>query len=202
MFDIKTALNELVSGDVESYLKQKGFKLKRKTEFVRQNGEFLQCLYVVINKIRGQDACNIQLNVAFRHNQLEKLTSELNGEELKKDWPSASICIGYLTEDGKYCRWLLDESTDLTELSNTIVSYIDKYAFPFLEKYSNISSIIEGYENKELELTINGNMYVWRMAAAYWISGDIENARKTLERWTQGRPSEEEINQAIEKLVH
>lgn len=40
------------------------------------------------------------------------------------------------------------------------------------------------------------------MAAAYWLSGDIENARKTLERWTKGRPSEEEINQAIEKLVY
>jgi hypothetical protein len=39
------------------------------------------------------------------------------------------------------------------------------------------------------------------MAAAYWFNGDIENARKTLECWTQGRPSEEDINRAIEKLM-
>lgn len=202
MFNIKIALNDMISGDINNYFRQKGFKLKGKDEFVRQHGDFKQCLYIISDKIRGQEACNIQVNVAFRHDKLEKLTSELNGKVLSKTWPSTSICIGYLTEESKFIQWFLNEYTDLKELSRIIVNYIDKYAVPFWEKYSSISALIEGYENKDHGLTCIGNRYVWRMAAAYWLSGDIENARKTLERWTQGRPSEEEINQAIEKLVY
>ena len=39
------------------------------------------------------------------------------------------------------------------------------------------------------------------MAAAYWLKGEAENARQILEGWSQGRPSEEDINRAIEKLM-
>ena len=201
MFDIKTALNELISGEIERSLRQKGFTLKRKTEFTRIYGEFKQYVYIIFNKIKGQEAGNIQVNVAFRHDELEKRTSELNGEEHRKDWPSASICIGYLTEEREYIQWLLNESSDIKELGNIILEYIDKYAFSFWEKYSTIQALINGYKNQDIELTITGNSYVWSMAAAYWLKGEAENARKTLECWTQGRPSEEDINRAIEKLM-
>ena len=201
MFDVKTALHELISGEIDNSLRQKGFVLKRKNEFTRTYGDFKQCIYIIFNKIRGQEAGKIQVNVAFRHDKLEKLTSELNGEEFRKDWPSASICIGYLTEESEYIQWLLNESSDVKELSNIILEYIDKYAFPFWEKYSTLQALIDGYINQDIGLIITGNGYVWRMAAAYWLKGEIENARQTLERWSQGRPSEEEINRAVEKLM-
>lgn len=201
MFDIKNVFKELITDGIGDSLKQYGFKLKRKNEFERKCGEFTQKIYIIYYRIRGQEAANIQVNIAFRHDELEKLTCRLKGEEERKNWPSASICIGYLAEEHQYSTWLLNELVDINELSNQILKQINTYAFPLWDKYSSIEDIIEGYENKDIELTITGNTYFWRLAAAYWLLGKNDSAINVLKNWKQGRPSEEIINDAINKLV-
>ena len=41
---------------------------------------------------------------------------------------------------------------------------------------------------------------MWNLSAAHWLLGDTENAVKTLENWKQGRPSEDEIEKAINRI--
>lgn len=200
MFNINNALKELISTGLGDSLKLDGFKLKRKSEFERNCGEFKQYIYIIFNKIRGQEAGNIQVNIAFRHDDLEKICSELNGEESGKNWPSASICIWYLTEEHNYSTWPLNESIDINELSNQILKQINTYAYPLWEKYSSIQDIIEGYKKQDKELTITGNRYIWRLSAAYCLAGEIDNAIMVLDNWNAGRPSEEKIRFAIEKI--
>jgi hypothetical protein len=200
MFDLKYALTEFITKELEPQLQLNGFKLKRKNLFTRYVEGFEQSVVIILNKIKGQEAGNIQVNIQFRHDELERAIAVLKDEEVLKKWMTTSISIGYLTEECRYIEWPLNESTDIHDTGDQIIKLIDKYAYKFWEEYSSISNIIEGYKRKVIGLTVIGNDYVWNLSAAYWLLGDTENAVKTLENWKQGRPSEVEIEKAINRI--
>ena len=200
MFDLKDAVAELITKELENPLQLKGFRLKRKNVFTRNVEGFEQNIVIILNKIRGQEAGNIQVNVQFRHDELERLIAILKDEEALKKWMTTSINIGYLTDEFRYVEWLINESTDIHNTGDQIIKLIDKYAYDFWDEYSSISSIIEGYKRKAIGLTAIGNSCNWNLSAAYWLLGDTENAVKVLENWKQGRPSEDEIEKAINRI--
>lgn len=200
MFALKDAVTELITKELEKQLQLKGFRLKKKNLFTRNAGEFEQSVVIILNKIRGQESGNIQVNVQFRHDELERLIAFLKDEEVSKKWMTTSINIGYLTGEFRYVEWLINESTDIHTTGDQIIKLVDKYAYTFWDEYSSISSIIEGYKRKAIGLTVIGNEYNWNLSAAYWLLGDIENAVKVLENWKQGRPSEDEIEKAIDRI--
>ena len=201
MFDLKSTLGKLISEEIGKSLLDNGFTLKRKTDFVRNSDEIEQFVYVIFNKARGQEAGTIQVNIAFRHDKLEKKIAELKGAELRKGWPTASISTGYLSEECTYIDYYLDESTDIVDLGNQIVTQINKYAYAFWNKYSTLQGILDGYVQKDFALIAPlGNRYVWNLSAAYCLLGDTENAVKTLENWKEGRPSKDEIEEAINRI--
>ena len=200
MFDLKDAVAELITKELENPLQLKGFRLKRKNVFTRDVEGFEQNIVIILNKIRGQEAGNIQVNVQFRHDELERLIAILKDEEALKKWMTTSINIGYLTDEFRYVEWLINESTDIHNTGDQIIKLIDKYAYDFWDEYSSISSIIEGYKRKATGLTAIGNDCNWNLSAAYWLLGDTENAVKVLENWKQGRPSEDEIEKAINRI--
>ncbi len=200
MFDLKDALTELITKELEPQLQLNGFKLKRKNLFTRNVEGFEQSIVIILNKIKGQEAGNIQVNIQFRHDELERMIAILKDEEVSKKWMTTSISIGYLTEECRYIEWLLNESTDIHDTGDQIKKLIDEYAYAFWNEYSSISRIVEGYKQKEIGLTVIGNDYMWNLSAAYCLLSDTENAVKTLENWKQGRPSEDEIEEAINRI--
>lgn len=164
-------------------------------------GKCNQELNLLFRKINGQEAGYIQIFLAFRFDELEKLVAELKGEKLKKDWPTVSVNIGNLKKEREFIEWFLNETTDTKFLSTQILNYINEYGYPFWQQFSSIQGVIDGYENQNLSLMLNGNSYRWKIAAAYWLNGEIESAKQILEKWEQGKPSEEILNQALKKLT-
>lgn len=201
MININDILNKFIIEELGAILQQEGFKLKAKSTFIRKVGKCKQELNVLFRKINGQEAGYIQIFIAFRFDELEKLTAELKGEKLKKDWPTVSVNVGNLKKEREFIEWPLNETTDIKFLSTQILNYINEYAYPFWQQFSSIQGIIDGYRNQNSSLMLNGNSYRWKMAAAYWLDGEIESARQILEKWEQGKPSEEILNQALKRLT-
>lgn len=201
MININDILNKFIIEELGAILQQEGFKLKSKSTFIRKVGKCKQELNVLFRKINGQEAGYIQIFVAFRFDELEKLTAELKGEKLKKNWPTVSINIGNLRKEREFIEWPLNETTDIKFLSTQILNYINEYAYPFWQQFSSIQGIIDGYKNQNSSLMLNGNSYRWKMAAAYWLDGEIESARQILEKWEQGKPSKAVLNQALKRIT-
>lgn len=201
MININDILNKFIIEELRDILQKEGFKLKGKNRFIRKVGKCNQELNLLFRKINGQEAGYIQIFLAFRFDELEKLAAGLKGEKLKKDWPTFSINIGNLKKEREFIEWFLNETTDTKFLSTQILNYINEYGYPFWQQFSSIQGVIEGYENQNLSLMLNGNSYRWKIAAAYWLNGEIESAKHILEKWEQGKPSEEILNQALKKLT-
>lgn len=201
MININDVLNKFIVEGLGTILQQEGFAIKGKSTFIRKVGKCKQELNVLFRKINGQEAGYIQIFAAFRFDELEKLTAELKGEKLRKDWPTVSINIGNLKKEREFIEWYLNETTDIKLLSMEILKCINEYAHPFWQKFSSIEGIIEGYENQDSSLILSGNSYRWKIVAAYWLCGEIENARQVLEKWEKGKPSEEVLNQALKRLT-
>lgn len=201
MININDILNKFIIEELRDILQKEGFKLKGKNRFIRKVGKCNQELNLLFRKINGQEAGYIQIFLAFRFDELEKLTAELKGEKLKKDWPTFSVNIGNLKKEREFIEWFLNETTDTKFLSTQILNYINEYGYPFWQQFSSIQGVIDGYENQNLSLMLNGNSYRWKIAAAYWLNGEIESAKQILEKWEQGKPSEEILNQALKKLT-
>lgn len=201
MININDILNKFIIEELRDILQKEGFKLKGKNRFIRKVGKCNQELNLLFRKINGQEAGYIQIFLAFRFDELEKLVAELKGEKLKKDWPTFSINIGNLKKEREFIEWFLNETTDTKFLSTQILNYINEYGYPFWQQFSSIQGVIDGYENQNLSLMLNGNSYRWKIAAAYWLNGEIESAKQILEKWEQGKPSEEILNQALKKLT-
>lgn len=201
MININDILNKFIIEELRDILQKEGFKLKGKNRFIRKVGKCNQELNLLFRKINGQEAGYIQIFLAFRFDELEKLAAGLKGEKLKKDWPTFSINIGNLKKEREFIEWFLNETTDTKFLSTQILNYINEYGYPFWQQFSSIQGVIDGYENQNLSLMLNGNSYRWKIAAAYWLNGEIESAKQILEKWEQGKPSEEILNQALKKLT-
>ncbi|MCB2362492.1 hypothetical protein [Clostridium estertheticum] len=201
MININDVLSKFIVEGLGIILQQEGFDIKRKSMFIRKVGKCKQELNVLFREINGQEAGYIQVFVAFRFDELERLTAELKGGKLRKDWPTVSINIGNLKKEREFIEWPLNEKTDVNSLSTQILGYINEYAYPFWQQFSSIQGIIKGYKDQDSSLILNGNSYRWKMAAAYWVDGEIENARQVLEKWEQGKPSEEILNQALKRLT-
>lgn len=201
MININDILNKFIIEELRDILQKEGFKLKGKNRFIRKVGKCNQELNLLFRKINGQEAGYIQIFLAFRFDELEKLTAELKGEKLKKDWPTFSVNIGNLKKEREFIEWFLNETTDTKFLSTQILNYINEYGYPFWQQFSSIQGVIDGYENQNLSLMLNGNSYRWKISAAYWLNGEIESVKQILEKWEQGKPSEEILNQALKKLT-
>lgn len=201
MININDILNKFIIEELRDILQKEGFKLKGKNRFIRKVGKCNQELNLLFRKINGQEAGYIQIFLAFRFDELEKLAAGLKGEKLKKDWPTFSINIGNLKKEREFIEWFLNETTDTKFLSTQILNYINEYGYPFWQQFSSIQGVIDGYENQNLSLMLNGNSYRWKIAAAYWLNAEIESAKQILEKWEQGKPSEEILNQALKKLT-
>lgn len=199
MFQIRAFLDEFIVEGIGPQLENIGFSRKGKNTLTRKHGECYQEVYILFRRLTGQEAGYIQVFIAIRFDAVEKLSFELQGETPRKKWPTASLNIGNLQEKREFIEWRLDEKTDISALSLIVMDWISRYAFPLWESFSTIPTLLQGYLSKDPRLLLNGS-YEWRLAAAYRHNGQTDEAIRVLEEWNKGRPAENMIEKAVERL--
>ncbi len=90
--------------------------------------------------------------------------------------------IGYLMPENKYYEWRItetDSDSSVEKIVINMVSNIQKYVIPYIEKYSTINRIIKGLEKSELK-SISNDKYL--LPILYYLEGDKEHAIRYVEQ--------------------
>lgn len=196
---IDLVLDALVKG-LSPFLQGMGFDLKKKKTFIRKMKDCSQEINIQFRHIKGQEAGYVEVcpNIIFE--KLEKMAAILKGEDYKKGWPTVAANIGNLQSKREFIEWPLTLISDVTGLVETITSQIEKSAKPFWNDFSNLDSLIKGYEEADPRLTLNAHAFKWRLVAAYCLIREYEKANTTLMEWEIGRPSDSMIEKSINMI--
>lgn len=93
--------------------------------------------------------------------------------------------IHFLRKDRTYTEWEFSNAEDLERLRDIIVDDLKKYAFPYIDRYSQISELRKALEssNKQewLNMGLNVDSRVTVLAAIQFVEGEKLNAIKTLD---------------------
>lgn len=196
---IEAVLETLVKG-LSPFLQGMGFELKKKKKFLKKMEECSQELNIQFRRIKGQEAGYVEAcpNIIFEN--VEKMVAILKGEDYKKGWPTAAANIGNLQPKREFIEWPLTLTSNVSGLVETITSHIEKSAKPFWNDFSNLNSLIQGYEEADPRLTLNGHGFRWSLVASYCLIREYEKAITTLMEWEIGRPSDSMIEKSVNKI--
>jgi len=93
---------------------------------------------------RGPGVLEINPVVGVRHQELERLVSELSGIKAHEYIPpSIGTNVGYLMPEKKYKPWLFQERDEYEALVAGMVSTVEKFGRPFMERNAELSILYE-----------------------------------------------------------
>jgi hypothetical protein len=193
---IDLVFDALVEG-LSPFLHGMGFDLKKKKTFIRKLKDCNQELNIQFRKIKGEEAGYVEVCPDITFENLEKIAATIKGEDYKKGWPTVAANIGNLQAKREFIEWPLTLTSDISKLVEIISRQIEKSALPFWNDFSNLDSLIKGYEEADPRLTLNGHGYRWRLIAAYCLISEFRKAITALMEWEIGRPSDLMIEKGI-----
>ena len=133
------------------YMTAHGFIRKNREFFIRKISEDISQSIIFGHSTQGRaHAKYYAARVSIELPQVLRIAKELN-----LFIPINALCnnnIGELMEPRTYLEWLITEdSSDSYDngVINSILDHIDRYALPFLNKFSSLSSIVGGIRNRE-----------------------------------------------------
>lgn len=124
-------------------LSQYGFSRKRKYQYVRKVDVCQQHVSIQDTKIKGEEKVHIFISVGFKYEEINRIIAYLKGEKYDNKWPTGSINVDSLIDSKKIYSFYIESHTDVNPIINSIISVLEKYAFPFLETCNSL----EKFEN-------------------------------------------------------
>ena len=115
--------------------------------------------------------------------------------------------IGYLTPAYKYKEWDYSEKSDPQIIFRDIQEHIERYAYPFYDKYSDIDNLTEAIYEGTFHCTIDRNIL---LSIIFYLHGDSAMAMNYLDKLVRIRQQsgrgfgsilEERFEQNFRKLL-
>lgn len=128
---------------LEEGLKRYGFIRKKKHAYQRKIKGGVQEIAISPTKTRGKDEVHIYVLAGFSYPELNKVICFLRDEEYEKKWFTSFINIAFLINPTKPYGFYIDQFTDVASIADNILTNIEKYVLPFLEKCNTL----EKYES-------------------------------------------------------
>jgi hypothetical protein len=121
------------------------------------------------------------------NNYVEELYSKLTGiDTVSIFFPTISTPIGYLMPENIFLEWEYSEQKDITYLNSTLISAIEKFGFPFMEKYKAQDELLTCFKQNKF---INNQSKDYRLPILYYIMGEkgkgLDVIKSSLERQKQ-----------------
>ena len=123
---------------LEEGLKRYGFIRKKKYTYHRKIEGGVQEIAISPTKTRGKDEVHIYVFAGFNYPELNKVICFLGDEEYKKTMFTAFINIAFLVNPKKPYGFYIDQFTDVASIADNILTNIEKYVLPFLEKCNTL----------------------------------------------------------------
>jgi hypothetical protein len=84
-------------------------------------------------------------------------------------------------------RWYIHDQDEVPVLIAQIKEFLDTWAMPFLDRYQDLSSLVQGYEAGDERLHLDRRFYLYVAAACVQLQ-QPRKAMEVLEKWF-GRPA-------------
>ena len=146
-----------------------GFKRKGQHDFVKEHNDFIQTLSF-IHAVSQSHSRDYTILVSIRNSQMEKIGHDTE-VYFVGGW---SVNIGYLTPCENYKEWFVENSAPndvRQEIIDDIISNIETYAIPFLNKYSDIKELIHGIEEGNRFLSFQSE---YKLPILYYLNGEYD----------------------------
>lgn len=148
-----------------------GFKRKGQYDFVKEHNDFIQTLSFQ-HAVTQSHSRDYTILVSIRNSQMEKIGHDTE-VYFVGGW---SVNIGYLTPCENYKEWFVENSAPndvRQEIIDDIISNIETYAIPFLNKYSDIKELIHGIEEGNRFLSFHSG---YKLPILYYLNGEYDLA--------------------------
>lgn len=148
-----------------------GFKRKGQHDFIKKCDDFTQTLSF-IHAVSQSHSRDYTILVSIRNSQMEKIGHDTE-IYFGGGW---SINIGYLTPYVKFKEWYIENSASdnvRNEIIADMISDIETYAIPFLNKYSDIKELIHGIEEGNRFLSFQSE---YKLPILYYLNGEYDLA--------------------------
>ena len=148
-----------------------GFKRKGQHDFIRKCDDFTQTLSFQ-HAVSQSHSRDYTILVSIRNSLMEKIGHDTE-VYFVGGW---SVNIGYLTPCENYKEWFVENSAPndvCQEIIDDIISNIETYAIPFLNKYSDIKELIHGIEEGNRFLSFQSE---YKLPILYYLNGECDLA--------------------------
>ena len=148
-----------------------GFKRKGQHDFVKEHNGFIQTLSFQ-HAVSQSHSRDYTILVSIRNSLMEKIGHDTE-VYFVGGW---SVNIGYLTPCENYKEWFVENSAPndvRQEIIDDIISNIETYAIPFLNKYSDIKELIHGIEEGNRFLSFHSG---YKLPILYYLNGEYDFA--------------------------
>ena len=148
-----------------------GFKRKGQYDFVKEHNGFIQTLSFQ-HAVSQSHSRDYTILVSIRNSLMEKIGHDTE-VYFGGGW---SVNIGYLTPCENYKEWFVENSAPndvRQEIIDDIISNIETYAIPFLNKYSDIKKLIHGIEEGNRFLSFQSE---YKLPILYYLNGECDLA--------------------------
>ena len=148
-----------------------GFKRKGQHDFVKEHNGFIQTLSFQ-HAVSQSHSRDYTILVSIRNSLMEKIGHDTE-VYFVGGW---SVNIGYLTPCENYKEWFVENSAPndvRQEIIDDIISNIETYAIPFLNKYSDIKELIHGIEEGNRFLSFHSG---YKLPILYYLNGEYDLA--------------------------
>jgi hypothetical protein len=148
-----------------------GFKRKGQHDFIRKCDDFTQTLSFQ-HAVSQSHSRDYTILVSIRNSLMEKIGHDTE-VYFGGGW---SVNIGYLTPCENYKEWFVENSAPndvRQEIIDDIISNIETYAIPFLNKYSDIKELIHGIEEGNRFLSFQSE---YKLPILYFLNGECDLA--------------------------
>lgn len=148
-----------------------GFKRKGQHDFVKEHNDFIQTLSFQ-HAVSQSHSRDYTILLSIRNSQMEKIGHDTE-VYFVGGW---SVNIGYLSPCENYKEWFVENSAPndvRQEIIDDIISNIETYAIPFLNKYSDIKELIHGIEEGNRFLSFQSE---YKLPILYYLNGEYDLA--------------------------
>lgn len=120
--------------------------------------------------------------VGVRSLRVEKIYERLAGEKSRYPVLVISCNIGHISPYGHFKDWVIYEQTNRFLIYDEVFSYINKYAFPFYEKYEHLSDVIETLDNKPNEIFVPAEVRFCILPIIYLLLGNKDAGVRVMDK--------------------
>jgi hypothetical protein len=192
--ETKQAVLDMAAHRVDSTLVPHGFRRsKRGLTYKRGRGEAQQSIDLTWRRpVYSDDLCDAHITprVAIFFPEVTKLAGEIAGNPmLVHGYPDATFnaTFGLLGPERNLVDWIATGEAEILERGTSIAAYAEAWVIPFLDEFSAVEALIEGFIRGDDRLSRTDSVLI-NIIAASVVCGRVKEALDLYDLRVCGRP--------------